>query len=301
MSAFFNLSLLSVLILTSHSAFALDEIPNDEGTLRSENRSRSQYVPPSNIKIFAGIIYDHFDYKEELRAPLKSTELGGNTGFTLGAEYKLGLGAGANSLKGKLDYIGGSTAYDGTFMSGAPVGDSHPNKIFNLEGDFVFNLVPNAYTANNWKGYVGLGTRSWNRGSSGGPGSYSEEYSWLYLPLGIRYETRLSEKLTAAVDGSLKLMFGGHIKANLSELDSSLNNPEMSLGSQAGYKLQVPLDYQFAEKFHVVFSPWFEYSAIGKSNSAEVLINGESTGRAVEEPDSKTYQYGGDLTLAFDI
>jgi hypothetical protein len=44
----------------------------------------------------------------------------------------------------------------------------------------------------------------------------------------------------------------------------------------------------------VVLTPWYEYSAFGRSDSFPVIFNGAIIGSAYE-PDSRTHQYGANI------
>ena len=92
-----------------------------------------------------------------------------------------------------------------------------------------------------------------------------------------------------------------------SQVNSSLDDVQADLGPKTGYRIEVPLTYAFTNSLRGVFSPWFEYSAIGQSNFAILtsggapIKNGDGQEFGVREPDSRTFQYGGLLGVSTDI
>ncbi len=233
-------------------------------------------APGSSLRV--GLSYYQFDYQELLTLPLKSTEKGLLPGVS--ARLALEPRAGHWFLRGSFDFASAQAKYDGSTQAGKPLVEDNPHLLVNLDGTVGWIAFSGVAL------YSGLGGRYWRRG-----GSYSEEYSWFYLPLGLRLQLGLGRDFRLGLDASARFMFGGLIRVNLSELDSGFNNPLARLGSRIGYHLEVPLTCQVAAGWAVVLAPWFEYSAIGQSEYFAVTQNSKTVAAGFE-PSSRTMQYG---------
>jgi hypothetical protein len=235
----------------------------------------------------------HIAYREDVTPPLKSTESGWLPGFGLAYGYKEKKnGSPAPYARLALGLTVANTHYDGSDQLGNPLLGTTRNVFVRGEGNLGLTLFstlnpprgPGDFTA-----YTGLGYRFWERGLGSDTSGYREHYSWRYVPVGMRVGYRVNEKWSGAVDASARFMFGGTILVYLSDLDPGYNDPRMSLGSRPGWRVEAPVYYRFWS-----FTPWFEYSAIGRSNSEEVTYYGRPLNPriAVYEPSSTTYQVG---------
>jgi len=232
----------------------------------------------------------HIDYREDVILPLKSTESGWLPGFGLAYGYKgKNYGPPAPYARLALDLTVANTHYDGSDQVGNPLLGTTRNVFVKGEGNLglTFSTLnpPREFTAF----YTGLGYRFWERGLGSDASGYREHYSWKYVPVGMGVGYRVNEKWSGAVDASARIMFGGSILVFLSDLDPGYNDPRMSLGNRPGWRVEAPLYYRFWS-----FTPWFEHSYIGRSNSEEVTYYGRPLNprMAVYEPSSTTYQFG---------
>ncbi|HIJ80037.1 MAG: hypothetical protein OEY01_16345 [Desulfobulbaceae bacterium] len=279
------MQLQKVKLLTSGMLFAAIGITTGNAWADTNKKADS----PHSFE--AGINYFHFDYKEDLTPPSKSTEEEWLPGTRLVYTYKAGEATMPIYYRILVDYADGDTDYDGSTQAGDPAYGTTDNTFFTGE----LNI---GYT---FKGYVdvtaytGVGYRYWDRGDIGGPGSYSEEYSWGYLPVGVRTDYKITDKLSGAVDISAHYMFGGRIKVLFSEYDPTYNNGKADLGNKMGWKVEAPVQYRFTPKWSFVATPWFEFSKIGRGDNF-ILTDG-STVLIAYEPASETKQYG--VTLGF--
>ena len=262
------------------------------GVLSTGRRGEAQVKPtpsPSSKPKYleASFTPYHIAYREDVTPPLKSTEGGWLPGFGLAYGYK-GKNFGPYARLA-LDLTVAKTNYDGSDQLGNPLLGTTRNVFVRGEGNLGLTLFSSPNPSRDFTAYTGLGYRFWKRGLGGDTSGYREHYSWKYVPVGIRVGYRVNEKWSGAVDASARIMFGGSIMVYLSDLDPGYNDPRMSLGSRPGWRVEAPVYYRYWS-----FTPWFEYSAIGRSNSEEVTYYGRPLNPriAVYEPSSTTYQIG---------
>lgn len=241
-------------------------------------------------------MYYKFDYKEELPPPYKSTENGWLPGLHLAYIYSGGLDA-PIYLKVLFEYTGANTTYDGTTQSGIPVKDKTKNTFMNMKGNLGITFIRSKNSNFSLKGYSGIGYRDWTRGL-GGESPYREYYKWKYMPVGLKTFYKFNKNWNCYIDFSANLMFGGVIKVNLSDVDYLFNNPEIGLKSKIGWRIEPSLNYNFQSNYSFVFSPWYEYSAIGRSDNFTITYGGWLIGYGYE-PSSRTHQYGINAGMKF--
>lgn len=235
----------------------------------------------------AVMLYD-FDYKEDVPAPLKSTENGTLVGGRLVYSIYDAKGLQWRALG---EYTDDTTDYDGTDQVGNPILSTTDNTFLTLEGDVRIGTARVAGLTAPLVFYTGLGYRAWDR-DLGGEGGYLEEYRWLYLPLGVRAEYPISARWSGSADLALRAMLDGSIRFFFSDVNPAYNNPEADLGNKVGVRLDLPFTYRTDDRWALVVTPWYEYSQIGESNRVELTTNGTSTGLFYYEPSSRTHQYG---------
>jgi len=136
--------------------------------------------------------------------------------------------------------------------------------------------------------YIGYGYHSWNRDLTG-VGGYLEKYSWSYIPIGLRTEYVLNKQWSGAVDLSLQFMFDGNMNTVGNGGASTGLGNLFHLGSLPGFRAEFPFTHKINTHCSVVLTPWYQYSAIGQSNS----VNGYL------EPNSATSQYGVNAGLSY--
>lgn len=240
-----------------------------------------------------------FDYKEDLTPPLKSNE----SGWVPSARFAYNYQGVDNPIYAEVSfrYSSATTDYDGSLQDGTPAEGHSDCTWWNFEflaGYIVRNFIS---TPIRLIPYAGLGYRMWER-NLGGTDPYKEEYTWWYLPVGVRLDVPLTTEFTIGVDASIRVMFGGQLLIDFDE--PGWTEPDLSLGNRIGYKLQIPMNYQFNPAFSIGINPWYEYIRIGASDTqsvtglsdpSESLINIMS----VKEPASDTHEYGVDVGIRF--
>ncbi|MEN6320136.1 MAG: autotransporter outer membrane beta-barrel domain-containing protein [Syntrophaceae bacterium] len=266
----------------------------DMDMLKGEQQT-GEKKPFSYQNIELSLMYHYFDYKEDLSNG-KSTEKGWLPGIYLGWNYNK-----QNAVYSKIfiEFSYGNTEYDGTTQSGTAItySDHNPQYLFRGEWDIGYNF---AVTKNvSLKPYVGYGYRRWSRGEehiTSTYASYNEIYYWHYFPVGITADIAIGDKLLIQPNAGLRFMFYGKMTAYFSELDSGFNDPSFKLGNKTGWYAEIPVTYKFSQTWAIVMKPWYEYSAIGKSDTETITYYGSTWGYAYE-PSSKTNQYGVNLGI----
>lgn len=256
----------------------------DRETRQYLDSRRIQYLTPHRIE--GAFSYYKFDYREDWTPPGKSMEEGWIPALRLGYSYRADDSA---YFRGFYEFsVSARTDYDGAIQpSKEPLTSTTKDELrkFQIEIGYTFkNNLPISITP-----YIGYGYRYWRRALQDGVGSlgtpvkgFTEDYSWSYVPLGlkIRYETqdRLSFELNAAIN----VMFNGKMTAHLSEMGPAYPDPDLDLGNEIGCLVELPVSYSFTLNWAATLTPWYEYSAIGRSD----IVSG------VLEPASRTHQYG---------
>jgi hypothetical protein len=235
----------------------------------------------------AGVNYKSFDYKEELRAPYKSTEKANFLAPFVNLKIPI-PNLGETYVQLSAEFSGNvNSQFDGTTQSGVPVKDTNVLSFTDFDGLLFWNVAPELYVQ------AGLGHHMWNRFLSGGSG-YREIYSWYYLPLGILYQHKVNEQLRIGADITYRLMYQGEIKVIFSETVATGDDTTLTLGNRPGYRFQFPVEYSFAgSQLGLLVAPWYEASEIGESDyKYNSTPTSSGTLGYIQEPASKTQQYG---------
>ena len=209
--------------------------------------------------------------------------------------------------------LNGYTTYDGSDQTHTILFKAAtPTQL--VDGDAVFGL--RLLTPAPGLGvylYTGLGYHYWRRGDAGedfGVARFREDYSWAYLPFGLRAEKQLGRDWRLGLGAEGRLPIAPSLKAYLSQLDPGLNDSSLSLGSRVGCRVEAPVAWTLSREsrwgVEIGFTPWFEYSAIGESGVFYASSSGSgdptgSSGDPIQEPSSRTYQYGGDATVTLEF
>ena len=240
-----------------------------------------------------GFSFFYFDYKEDLTAPLKSTERGWIPGVYGSYEYSQKSGLYARVF---TSYAAGDMTYDGSSDGLTPpvvpisFSDSR-QKLLKIEGNLGYSFP--------FRGqgtitpFTGYGFRYWERGQSRITPTFKhaqEDYYWSYLPLGVRIDYPVNSKWRVGSTLQANLMFSGRMKAHLSQIGEADTDPEFNLGNDLGFYIDLPVRYSLSSRWSLAMTPWYEYSSIRESNHVKVYKG--LTYRYICEPGSRTHQYG---------
>ncbi len=242
----------------------------------------------------AGMNGYYIHYKEDLPPGKKSTESGYIPSLYAGYNYH-----GINTpiaFRAFLDYSQplthtyAHTDYDGTTQAGTPLKATTNNRLITGEMTPGLILTRPSTSVIMIQPYAGLGYRYWYRGLGDG-GSYSEIYTWYYVPVGVRMDYYCNDRLSFGLDLAGKYIFNGKIKVLLSEIDPGYNDPEGTLGNKYGYRIAGTVRYRIGVNWALSVSPWYEYYLIGKGNTFDITYYDSPYGTGYE-PASTTRQAG---------
>ena len=253
-----------------------------------------------------GLGLSWYDYQEDLTPPHKSNETGRLPSAYISYTYQ-GVD---NPIYAGLSfrYKSQNTDYDGSYQDGTPAKSTTANTWWDFEfvaGYIIRNILDSPVRL---IPYAGLGYRMWEREDSdiNSTAPYKEEYTWWYLPLGVRLDVPLTNDFTVGLDASVRIAFAGQLQIDFT-YDPTLQSDDLSLGSRIGYKFQAPMNYQFTPAFSVTLNPWYEFVRIGSSaweNVYRVAVDSEGNAvrehvTDVKEPSSDTHEYGVDVGVRF--
>jgi len=238
------------------------------------------------------IILNSFDYKEDFPPPGKSTESGWIYGMALRYTFKGGTDL---PLYGRVqfdfspseteygsnetDAFGRSTDFTETTQNWFSRFECDAGYVFHNIGNSSVDVIP----------YTGYGYRFWRRDLSGHNDlmGYMEDYSWSYLPIGVKGDMKIGRNWLVGLDVAIHVMVSGSIYIRLEQY----NNPTLTLGNLPGWYVAAPVGYRTASGWGAGVTFWYEYSAIGKSNESPHVILGRQEAW-IYEPASRTHQFG---------
>ncbi len=247
-------------------------------------------APLHNAEV--SILLNSFDYKEDFPPPGKSTENGWLFGVALRYTFE---GGSDLPLYGRVhfDFSPSSTEYGSTetdaFGRSTDFTETTQNWFSRFECDagYVFHGIGNSSI--DVIPYTGYGYRFWRRDLSGHNDlmGYTEDYSWSYLPIGVKGELRIGRYWLVGLDMALRVILSGNIYIRLEQYD----NPTLTLGNLPGWYVAAPVEYRTASGWGAGVTFWYEYSAIDRSNdSPHVILGGQEAW--IYEPASRTHQFG---------
>jgi hypothetical protein len=246
-----------------------------------------------------GGMYYHFDYNEDVPAPLKSSE----TGWLPGFRGVYGFDGKSSSFYSAVafEYTQATTDYDGTTQQGVPIQLKSKHTLMRGEADLGYGFKHIGGESFELTPYIGAGYRYWERRiGDNDPGGYRELYTWWYIPVGVKAGFEIDDSWKITCDLSARVMLNGNIKFDFAASDPTINSPDAQLGNKIGMKASAPIEVQLSPEISLKFGPWYEHSAIGVSNDVIVTQNGTPVAQ-VHEPDSATNQYGVDIGIRFEF
>lgn len=254
-------------------------------------KSKSSTIRPRHTAAVS-ILLNAFDYKEDFPPPGKSEESGWLFGVALRYTYE---GGSDLPLFGRMqfDFSPSGTEYGGNeeTINGftRDFTETTRNWFSRIEVDagYVFHGVfgsPVDVTP-----YTGYGYRFWRRELSdhNNLSGYTEDYSWSYLPIGVKGTMALARNWSVGLEMALRIMVSGNILIGI----TNYNNPTLSLGNRLGWFMAVPVEYRIASGWGAAVSFWYEHSAIDESTKSPAIIVNRQESR-IWEPPSRTHQYG---------
>ncbi len=253
----------------------------------------------SHQSLSAGMLFNSFDYQEEFPPPGKSTESGWLFGMALRYTFTGGTDIPLYA-RVQFDFSPSGTDYGGTETDnfGRTVDFTQNTQDWfsktEIDAGFVFHNV--GTSSLDIIPYVGYGYRVWTRQLANHDDlqGYREDYSWSFLPVGVKAEMAIGRRWSVGLDMAMHIMLAGNIFIEL----AAYKKPTLTLGNRMGWYASVPVEYMISSSWGVSGSFWYEYSAIGKSNESPHVMNGAQE-IWIYEPSSRTHQFGFGLTVFF--
>ena len=198
-------------------------------------------------------------------------------------------------LKATMSYHADDVAYDGQTQSGFPVVSRSDADIF----DAAFYLEKHLETLTSVDAiYGGIGYHYWRRHihatrtDNGTPvHSLLEYYHWVYAAVGTKATIYETEKSRWQLDARLTRMLKGQLDVDFLGF-GGFDDARLDLGNEWGMHFALPWSTQATPNGQLQIEPYYEQFNIGKSNRANLTINGSPTQKSVVEPKSKTQNYG---------
>lgn len=227
-----------------------------------------------------GYSYLKYDYKENLDAPLKSTEKGELPGIYAVYTFRWPDDIFANLY---TDYHWGETRYNGTLQDGTPSKDRTKNQIIRVEGSLGWSWWPTSHTT--ISPFIGIGESAWERklGSKNGIG-YDEYYLYQYVVLGGYFVYEPKPYFSVAFKGTFRQMFHADLEVDGDGFETDEN---AKLGKKYEFSYEVPVAMRFAEHYCLNMTPYYIKRKFGKSNTF-TITDGESAVDAVEPSSTST-------------
>jgi hypothetical protein len=265
-------------------------LANAQGKIQTQSPTSNDREKNTSISI-SGSVFGM--YYTEFIPPPTDYESGVLGGFNLDARTIISNVA-ALFVNTDIDF--GQTKYTGALQNGTPLTSPTNDFIFNVEGGGGYPIAVSSSAK--LIPYIGFGTHYWDRVLTG-VGAYTENYLFFYLPIGLRLESKTSDRFEFAIDASLHINLGGTVQVLLSQLSPPEQNATGSLGSAVGFKLQAPLLFYLATNIRLRVAPYLEYFGIGQGAYFNTYtLAGQFVDQSYE-PGSSTFFYGAHIGINF--
>jgi hypothetical protein len=150
--------------------------------------------------------------------------------------------------------------------------------------------------------YVGVGYRYLNDDSSGkgtttGQAGYERESNYLYLPIGVEGDMRLSDDWSLAPKVEFDIFILGRQISHLSDANPAFG--DVTSDQDSGYGVRGSVRFvRSGEKVDLVIEPFIRYWNIDKSKDSSVTYSGVIVGYGYE-PKNNTTEYGVKIGVKF--
>ncbi len=158
-------------------------------------------------------------------------------------------------------------------------------------GGYIFPISKTSFVTP----YIGLGYRYLNNDLSVHPGGYERESNYIYSPVGVRYDAKLSNGWSFGANAEYNIFWRGKQISHLSDIHPGFNVVENR--QRDGYGLRASVE--FAKKtgsVELALTPFIKYWNIGDSDRADLTFNGVIVGTAWE-PKNRSTEIGLGLAL----
>lgn len=196
-----------------------------------------------------------------------------------------------NSVFGlDLRFLGGQVDYDSRDTGSI---DNINDYLFEVRGTAGYDFPVFDQTV--WTPYVGIGYRYLNDDSGGktsttGAAGYERESNYVYVPLGVRTNTPLSELWQLGFNVEYDIFVDGTQKSHLEDVSSLLNTVENDQDEGFGVRGSIQFARQ-ADTWNLLLEPFVRYWSVEDSNVAVVTCGGTPCA-AGYEPNNESIEYG---------
>jgi len=232
----------------------------------------------------------HFQYEEPSVDVEEDGVMFGLTGsFTHHNPSRLMFTAEGRGAWGEVDYTGTG------MIDGIPD--------WTLEGRLAAGYDIHLDEFKRFTPFFGIGYRYLNDDSSGmtsttGAVGYERESNYLYSPIGLMFDARLSGGWRIGMKVEYDLFWSGKQITHLEDVDPSLNT--VTNKQRRGFGLRGSLTFQkkVGEKIDVAIKPFIRWWRIKNSEFAVVTFAGTPIGLGLE-PKNETIEAGGQISILF--
>ncbi len=195
---------------------------------------------------------------------------------------------GPGTVAVSASYLAGGLDYEGSTQSGIPVKSNTDDFITEIVATYGWDFRGPVYEQ---RPYIGLGYRYWNdrikdsATSTGVPVfGYEREVSYLYAPLGIRFNGGLASNWTWATRVQYKYFIEGQVRTHLEDVDPGFNTLENKQSSGYGYDIAATFMRLFGGGGvkGLAIEPYYSYWSIKQSDNATVTYYGTPVGYGYE-------------------
>lgn len=196
-------------------------------------------------------------------------------------------------------YSTGKVDYDGHLID-FQTGVRTPYKLKNITdymlefrglGGYIFPVSKTSHITP----YVGIGYRYLNNDMSKDPFGYERESNYIYSPVGVRYDAKLSNGWSFGAEAEYNIFWWGRQVSHLNDIYPGFN--VIKNRQKEGYGLRGSVEFaKKTESVELALAPYIKYWNIGESERADLTLYGVRIGEAWE-PKNRSTEIGLSLVL----
>ncbi len=204
------------------------------------------------------------------------------------------------TIKAQSEYMQAKTTYDGSvnkhqIMEGSTVTTSVEEYEISYDSGIWYSdstlALGKWFWTNNFQiiPYIGLGYRYLNNpGKSEIAGDYEREVAYLYLPITLELQKKISKHKAWGITGELDILIHGWVKAHTSDISEKCN--DLNFNQSKGGGLKLTGFYKQRLFGHAVsFAPFAELWLLGDSDTDTLMY--DDTRMMVQSADGEFHDY----------
>lgn len=228
-------------------------------TSLAASRSNEFFVKsPYTVEILGTYNY----YSLESRSPINTTGRDYTEKGTLfGSRATLTYKGVTNNFyaKAAIDYTVDRTKLNGTDRFGVQKNTYVKNDYDRKEMNFGYLFKDSKEIPFVVAVYSGFGTRTRGKKFDNADG-YFEEYSWSYIPIGLRADYSYGQRFFGYFDFVARFQHNSEVDMALSNVNAACPDIDITLGDEVGFKGEASISYMHKGAIALTFAPWFEYT-----------------------------------------